>query len=58
VRDPCANGAQWAAIGRHGGRIAHVADPYKVAVWLLAYTGLRLPELCGLRVAGVDSSSG
>ncbi len=34
--------------------IAHVADPYKPAVWLLAYTGLRPSELCGLRVASVD----
>src|SRR6202035_1440764 len=29
--------------------IAQVADPYKPAVWLLAYTGLRPSELCGLR---------
>jgi integrase len=34
--------------------IAQVADPYKPAVWLLAYTGLRPSELCGLRVASVD----
>jgi integrase len=34
--------------------IAQVADPYKPAVWLLAYTWLRPSELCGLRVASVD----
>jgi integrase len=34
--------------------VAHVRDPYKPAIWLLAYTGLRPSELCGLRVKSVD----
>jgi integrase len=34
--------------------IAHVPDPYKPAVWLLAYTGMRPSELCGLRVSSID----
>ena len=34
--------------------VAHVADPYKPAVWLLAYTGMRPSELCGLRVSSID----
>ncbi len=33
---------------------AHVPDPYKPAVWLLALAGLRPAELCGLRVRDVD----
>ena len=35
--------------------VAHVRDPYKPAVWLLALGGLRPSELCGLRVRNVDS---
>ena len=34
--------------------VAHVPDPYKPAVWLLAYTGMRPSELCGLRVSSID----
>ena len=34
--------------------VAHVRDPYKPAVWLLALGGLRPSELCGLRVRDVD----
>ncbi|MGA8725374.1 MAG: tyrosine-type recombinase/integrase [Acidimicrobiales bacterium] len=33
---------------------AHVREPYKPAVWLLTYCGLRPAELCGLRVGSVD----
>jgi integrase len=32
----------------------HVRDPYKPAVWLLIFTGMRPAELCGLRVRSVD----
>ncbi len=31
-----------------------VIDPYKPAVWLMAYTGIRPSELCGLRVSSID----
>ncbi len=34
--------------------VAHVHDPYKPAVWLMAFTGLRPSELCGLRVGSID----
>lgn len=34
--------------------VAHVRDPYKPAVWLLVYTGIRPAELCGLRVRSID----
>jgi integrase len=34
--------------------VEHVRDPYKPAVWLLVYCGLRPAELCGLRVGSVD----
>ena len=34
--------------------VAQVPDPYKPAVWLLAYTGMRPSELCGLRVSSID----
>ncbi len=34
--------------------VAAVRDPYKPAVWLMAYTGLRPSELCGLRVRSID----
>jgi integrase len=34
--------------------VAHVRDPYKPAVWLLVFAGLRPAELCGLRVRDVD----
>lgn len=34
--------------------VAHVRDPYKPAVWLMAFTGLRPSELCGLRVSSID----
>jgi integrase len=30
--------------------VSHVRDPYKPAVWLLGFTGMRPSELCGLRV--------
>jgi len=31
-----------------------LADPYKPAVWLLVFAGLRPAELCGLKVRDVD----
>ena len=34
--------------------VEYVVDPYKPAVWLMAYTGIRPSELCGLRVSSVD----
>jgi integrase len=34
--------------------VAQVRDPYKPAVWLMAFTGLRPSELCGLRVGSID----
>ena len=34
--------------------VAEVRDPYKPAVWLMVYAGLRPAELCGLRVSSVD----
>jgi integrase len=34
--------------------VAQVRDPYKPAVWLMAYTGLHPSELCGLRVPSID----
>ena len=34
--------------------VAHVRDPYKPAVWLLVYTGIRPAELCGLRVRSIN----
>ena len=34
--------------------VEHVRDPYKPAVWLMAFTGLRPSELCGLRVRSID----
>jgi integrase len=34
--------------------VAHVRDPYKAAVWLLVFAGLRPAELCGLKVRDVD----
>ena len=34
--------------------VAHTRDPYKPAVWLLAFAGLRPAELCGLRVRDID----
>lgn len=34
--------------------VMHIKDPYKPAVWLLAYTGIRPSELCGLRVRNID----
>ena len=34
--------------------VAHVRDPYKPEVWLLAFTGMRPSELCGLRVRSID----
>ncbi len=34
--------------------VAHVRGPYKPAVWLLAYTGMRPSELCGLTVRSID----
>lgn len=34
--------------------VAHVRDPYKPAVWLLVFAGLRPAELCGLRVRNID----
>ena len=34
--------------------VAQVRDPYKPAVWLMAFTGLRPSELCGLRVRRID----
>jgi integrase len=34
--------------------VAHTKDPYKPAVWLLIYTGMRPSELCGLRVRSID----
>ncbi len=34
--------------------VAQVRDPYKPAVWLMAFTGLRPSELCGLRVRSID----
>jgi integrase len=34
--------------------VAHVRDPYKPAVWLLVFAGLRPAELCGLRVRDID----
>jgi integrase len=32
----------------------HVRDPYKPAIWLLVFAGLRPAELCGLRVRDID----
>ena len=34
--------------------VAGGRDPYKPAVWLLAFTGMRPSELCGLRVRSID----
>jgi integrase len=34
--------------------VAQVRDPYKPAVWLLVYTGIRPAELCGLRVRSIN----
>ena len=34
--------------------VAEVRDPYKPAVWLMVYAGLRPAELCGLRVSSID----
>ncbi len=34
--------------------VAHVREPYKSAVWLLVFAGLRPAELCGLRVRDID----
>lgn len=34
--------------------VTNVRDPYKPAVWLLVFAGLRPAELCGLRVRDVD----
>jgi len=34
--------------------VDNVVDPYKPAVWIMAYTGIRPSELCGLRVSSVD----
>jgi len=34
--------------------VRHAPDPYRVAIALLAYTGLRISEACGLRWADVD----
>ncbi|MCA1696024.1 MAG: hypothetical protein LC749_15585, partial [Actinobacteria bacterium] len=34
--------------------VAHVRDPFKPAVWLLIFTGMRPSELCGLRVGALD----
>ena len=34
--------------------VAHTRDPYKPAVWLLVFAGLRPAELCGLRVRDID----
>lgn len=34
--------------------VAHVRDPFKPAVWLLIFTGMRPSELCGLRVRSLD----
>jgi integrase len=34
--------------------VSHVRDPYKPAVWLLGFTGMRPSELCGLRVRSID----
>jgi integrase len=38
--------------------VENVRDPYKPAVWLLALTGIRPAELCGLRVRDVDLTRG
>jgi integrase len=38
--------------------VEHVRDPYKPAVWLLVFTGLRPAELCGLRVRDLDFGRG
>jgi integrase len=35
-------------------RPGDVPDTYKPAVWLMAYTGIRPSELCGLRVSSID----
>jgi integrase len=34
--------------------VAQERDPYKPAVWLMTYTGLRPSELCDLRVRSID----
>ena len=34
--------------------VANVRDPYKPAIWLLVFAGLRPAELCGLRVRDID----
>ncbi|MCA1707009.1 MAG: site-specific integrase [Actinobacteria bacterium] len=34
--------------------VTHVRDPFKPAVWLLIFTGMRPSELCGLRVRALD----
>jgi integrase len=38
--------------------VEHVRDPYKPAVWLLIFTGMRPAELCGLRVGSADLTRG
>jgi integrase len=34
--------------------VANTRDPYKPAIWVLAFAGLRPAELCGLRVRDID----
>lgn len=34
--------------------VAHTVEPYRPAIWLLVFSGLRPAELCGLRVGDVD----
>lgn len=34
--------------------VAHTRDPYKPAMWVLVFTGIRPSELAGLRVRSVD----
>lgn len=34
--------------------VDNVRDPYKPAVWLMAFTGIRPSELCGLKVRAID----
>lgn len=34
--------------------VEHVTDPFKPAIWLLIFTGMRPAELCGLKVGSVD----
>ncbi len=34
--------------------VASSLEPYRPAIWLLVFTGLRPAELCGLRIGDID----